>query len=133
ILSISGDIPFFRDAIYVRTKLSQVDGLRPGTEVRLAGVKIGQVKEVNLLPVPKDTEVKQTVEVVMKIDPKIDGVPAQQRIRTDSQAILGSVGLLGDKVIDITPGTLAGQEIANNGEIKSAQETSIKQLVTGAN
>jgi phospholipid/cholesterol/gamma-HCH transport system substrate-binding protein len=132
ILAVSGDIPL-QKSLTVRTKLSQVDGLRPGTEVRLAGVSIGKVSEVNLLPVAKDQEEKRSVEVVMKIDPEIDGVPAQKRIRTDSRVILGSVGLLGDKVIEITPGTTDnGQEIKDNDEILGAQETSIKQLVTGA-
>src|SRR5438477_12274304 len=84
ILKISGDISFEKK-LTVRTKLSQVDGLRPGTEVRLAGVSIGKVTKVNLLPVAKDENEKRNVEVVMNIDPKIDGVQANERIRTDSQ------------------------------------------------
>jgi phospholipid/cholesterol/gamma-HCH transport system substrate-binding protein len=131
ILTISGDISF-KESLTVRTKLSQVDGLRPGTEVRLAGVGIGKVSKVNLLEVAQNDQEKRNVEVIMEIDPEIDGVPAQQRIRSDSKVVLGSVGLLGDKVIDITPGTLQGKEIKNGDEIQGAQETSIKQLVTGA-
>src|SRR5438309_2211116 len=124
ILTISGDISPFRHFLILRTKLSQVDGLRQGTEVRLAGVHIGQVMEVNLLPVAKDDKELRNVEVVMKIEDVIDGIPAQQRIRSDSRVILGSVGLLGDKVIDITPGTIEkGQPVPNGGEIKGAQET----------
>ncbi|MCS6884506.1 MAG: MlaD family protein [Acidobacteriota bacterium] len=134
ILSISGDLTFFERPYYIRTKLAQVEGLRPGTEVRLAGVSIGQVTEVNLLPIAQNEQESRSVEVVMKISDTIDGIPAGQRIRTDSRAILGSVGLLGDKVIDITPGTLeGGKPVPNGGEIQSAQEMTIKQLVTGAN
>jgi phospholipid/cholesterol/gamma-HCH transport system substrate-binding protein len=132
ILTISGDISF-QKSLTVRTKLSQVDGLRPGTEVRLAGVGIGKVSKVNLLPVAENDEVKRNVEVIMEIEPTIDGVPAQERIRSDSRVNLGSVGLLGDKVIDITPGTQQnGRPIKDGEEIPGAQETSIKQLVTGA-
>lgn len=134
VLSISGDINLFNKYLTVRTKLSQVDGLRVGTEVRLAGVHIGKVTDVKLLPVAKDDKENRNVEVVMRIDEKIDGIPAQKRIRSDSRVVLGSVGLLGDKVIDITPGTIEnGQEVPDGGEIKGAQETSIKELVTGAN
>lgn len=133
ILTISGDIDIFHKYLIIRTKLSEVDGLRVGTEVRLAGVHIGQVSEVRLLNVAKDQEAVHSVEVVMKIDNMIDGVPAQQRIRSDSVVRLGSVGLLGDKVIDITPGTEKGTAVANDGVIKGSEETSIKQLITGTN
>src|SRR5262249_2245943 len=129
---ISGDITF-KQPLVVRTKLSQVDGLRPGTEVRLAGVAIGKVSEVNLLPIAKDSSSTQNVEVIMKLDREIDGLHAEERVRTDARVVLGSICLLGDKVIDITPGTKQnGKPITNNGEIQGAQETSIKQLVTGA-
>ncbi|MEW6730283.1 MAG: MlaD family protein [Acidobacteriota bacterium] len=131
ILTVSGDISFVSPFI-VRSKLSEVDGLRPGTEVRLAGVRVGQVSEVNMLPVSKDDKEPKNVEIIMKIDPEIDGVPAQQRIRSDSRVLLGSIGLLGDKVIEITPGTLNGQEIKPGDEIQGLPETSIKKLITGA-
>lgn len=134
ILSVSGELSFLENPYYIRTKLIQVEGLRPGTEVRLAGVSIGKVKEVNLLPVAKNEQESRSVEVVMKVSETIDGVPAHQRIRTDSRVILGSVGLLGDKVIEITPGTMeGGKPVPNGGEIQGAQEMTIKQLVTGAN
>jgi phospholipid/cholesterol/gamma-HCH transport system substrate-binding protein len=133
ILSISGDIMLFNNFILVRTRLSQVDGLRIGTEVRLAGVNVGQVKEINLLKVAQNDSERRNVEVVMKINKLIDGVPAEQRIRSDSQVILGSVGLLGDKVIDITPGTMTGQAVTDGGEIRGAEEVTIREMVNGAN
>ncbi len=132
ILAISGDISPFANPLFVRSKLSQVDGLRPGTEVRLAGVRVGQVTEVNMLPVAKDDKEKRNVEIIMRIDQLIDGIPANQRIRSDSRVILGSIGLLGDKVIEITPGTMQGKEAEYGGEIQGAQETTIKELITGA-
>lgn len=131
ILTISGDISFFKDTLTIRTKLPQVDGLRPGTEVRLAGVYIGQVSEVVLLPIAQDEKQRvQSVEVVMKINNVINGVPAKERIRQDSVVKLGSIGLLGDKVIDITPGTKEKSAIEENALVIGDQEASLTQVVS---
>lgn len=134
ILTISGDINPFRNQLIVRTRLSSIDGLRPGAEVRLAGVKVGQVRRVLLLQdLPKNDQATQNVELELAIDPTIDGKPAGERIRKDSKVVLGSVGLLGDKVVDIVPGTLAAEPIRQSGEfIQGSQETTIRQLISGA-
>ncbi|MBI4853489.1 MAG: MCE family protein [Acidobacteria bacterium] len=131
ILTISGDIGFFKNTITIRTKLPQVDGLRQGTEVRLAGVYIGQVSDVILLPIAEDDKQKiQSVEIVMKINSIINGVSAKERIREDSVVKLGSIGLLGDKVIDITPGTKTNKAIEENALVKGDQEASLPQVVS---
>jgi phospholipid/cholesterol/gamma-HCH transport system substrate-binding protein len=131
ILTISGDISLFKNTITIRTKLPQVDGLRPGTEVRLAGVYIGQVSEVILLPVAQNADQRiQSVEIVMKINKEINGVPAEKRIRSDSVVKLGSIGLLGDKVIDITPGTEGGNVIQDNAYVSGDKEASLNAVVS---
>lgn len=131
ILTISGDISLFKNTITIRTKLPQVDGLRPGTEVRLAGVYIGQVSEVILLPVAQNADQKiQSVEIVMKINKEINGVPAEKRIRSDSVVKLGSIGLLGDKVIDITPGTEGGTVIQDDAYVSGDKEASLNAVVS---
>jgi len=132
ILTISGDLNPFRRELIVRTRLANVDGLRPGAEVRLAGVKVGKVQRIVLLPVPPDQNAAQTVELELALDPVIDGKPAGERVRQDSQVILGSVGLLGDKVVDITPGTLAAAPVKDGDLIGGASETTIRQIISGA-
>ncbi|MBX7218354.1 MAG: MlaD family protein [Blastocatellia bacterium] len=133
ILTISGDINPFRNQLIVKTRLASVDGLRSGAEVRLAGVKVGQVRQVKLLTeIPKDQSATSTVELELAIDPVIDGKPAGERIRKDSKVVLGSVGLLGDKVVDIIPGTLEKGPVANYEYIEGSQETTIRQLISGA-
>ncbi len=135
ILTISGDINLFKKTLTIRTKLPQVDGLRPGTEVRLAGVYIGQVSDVILLPIApneQDKQKLQSVEVVMKINKLIDDVPAEERIRKNSLVKLGSVGLLGDKVIDISPGTKDSDAIKDGDLVRGDQEDSLTQVVSGA-
>ena len=50
ILNASGDISPFSRKLHLRARFSNGDGLRRGSEVRLAGVRIGKVDDVRLLP-----------------------------------------------------------------------------------
>lgn len=67
-------------------------GLSPRGRVSLAGVEVGQIREVTL-----DQETFQA-RVVMDIAAAVDSIPA------DSSAIIRTSGLLGEQYIDISPG-----------------------------
>ena len=113
ILNASGDINPFASKLGLRARFANADGLRPGSEVRLSGVRVGKVSDIRLLP-PSDNP-NEKVEALLSIDNTIDGQPANQRIRTDSTVSLGSPSLLGnDKLINISSGTAAGQPVPEN-------------------
>lgn len=80
-----------------------LEGVQVGTDVRLAGVKIGTVTEVEL---NADTYRAETVFTVR------DGI----RIPDDSSVAISSEGLLGGNFVEIVPGGSpfyfeAGQEV----------------------
>jgi phospholipid/cholesterol/gamma-HCH transport system substrate-binding protein len=78
--------------------LDNANGLRPGGSVTLAGQLVGSVKEIEFLPVDFDTT--RNLRIVARIDRTV-----REQIRRDSEARLRTMGLLGDKVLDISPGT----------------------------
>ena len=78
--------------------LPSANGLRQGGSVTLAGQMVGTVKQIDFLPVDFDTT--RNLRVVVRIDRTL-----QEQIRRDSEARLRTMGLLGDKVLDISPGT----------------------------
>ncbi|HWT02867.1 MAG TPA: MlaD family protein [Pyrinomonadaceae bacterium] len=131
ILNASGDFNPFARKLHLRARFSNADGLRPGSEVRLAGVRVGKVDEVKLLP-PTDKPDDPKVEATLSIDSTIDGQPANQRIRTDSGVSLGSPSLLGnDKIINISAGTAAGQPVQENALLISSEigQSTLSNLV----
>ncbi|HKX29656.1 MAG TPA: MlaD family protein [Blastocatellia bacterium] len=135
IFAVSGDIkiPGISKTTMVKTDMASVDGLRKGAEVRLSGKKIGSVKEINFTnQIPSDQNAQNNIEIIMEIDGKLDGRPAIERIRTDSLAVLKSAGVLGDNVIDITPGTLNGQPIKSGDRIKSLAQKSVGDIINAA-
>ncbi len=128
ILTASGGITLFEEEFIVKARVAEVDGLIPGNEVRLAGYRIGNVKEVRFAPeLPSRPEDPNTVEIVMRVDPKI----ARERIRSDSVVTLGSIGLLGDKVVEITPGTKNGAPIQSGAYLRSTPGTNIRKIISG--
>jgi phospholipid/cholesterol/gamma-HCH transport system substrate-binding protein len=113
ILNASGDISPFTQKLKLKARFSNADGLRPGSEVRLAGVRIGKVDRVELIPPTGDQPAR--VEASMSIDREIHGKPATELIRTDSTASLGSPSLLGsDKLVNISSGTPVGDPVPDN-------------------
>jgi len=71
------------------TYYDSVAGLEKRTVVRLAGVKVGYVQDIRL----KESQ----AEVEMSIDPDV-------KISRDSKATLATLGLLGEKYVEIIPG-----------------------------
>ena len=78
--------------------LPSANGLRVGGTVTVAGQLAGTVSSIDFLPPDADTT--RNLRVVVQVDQAL-----QQQVREDSRARLRTLGLLGDKIVDITPGT----------------------------
>jgi phospholipid/cholesterol/gamma-HCH transport system substrate-binding protein len=138
ILNASGDFSPFSEKLHVRARFANADGLRPGAEVRLAGVRVGQVEDVRFVPpseIPADASGGGQVEALLAIDSTIDGRPAGERIRRDSAAQLGSPSLLGtDKLINITPGSAVSEPIREGDLLeRSTTADTFSDLTTSGN
>jgi len=105
IFLLSGEGGFFWQRYGIKTVFGNVAGLKPGAPVRLAGVEIGSVKEVQFTG--------DRVEVVMEIRKK-----DAPRITTSSVAALGSVSLLGESAVDITASS-RGTPVPEWGYVRS--------------
>ncbi|HKY45771.1 MAG TPA: MlaD family protein [Pyrinomonadaceae bacterium] len=130
VLNASGDINPFSRKLHLRARFVDANGLREGSEVRLAGVRVGKVERIVLLepsPVPNAPR----VEAQMTIDATIDGRPANERIRTDSEAQQGSPSLLGNEMlINITPGSAVGQPVADGAILTSSSSNTVNDFAT---
>jgi len=129
ILNASGDISPFSKKLHLRAHFPNADGLRKGSEVRLAGVRIGKIEDVRLRAAT-DNPNDPKVEATLAIDTEIDGRPATDLIRKDSTAQLGSPSLLGsDKLVNITPGTSVAEPVTD-GDLLPIRSTSSFEALT---
>lgn len=78
--------------------LPSANGLLVGGAVTVAGQLAGTVTAIDFLPPDADTT--RNLRVVVEIDQAL-----QPQVREDSRARLRTLGLLGDKILDISPGT----------------------------
>ena len=91
----------------LRAAFPSVDGVEKGTEVRLAGVRIGRVSDVRLNPETYYAEAELRV-------PQNIALPA------DSAALIQSDGLLGGSYIELQPGG-ADEMLKPGDEIEDVQ------------
>jgi phospholipid/cholesterol/gamma-HCH transport system substrate-binding protein len=105
----------------VKALMTDVNGLKPGAPVRVGGLEVGTVTGVDFAP-----EGTGMVEVSMRLDRRV-----KARITTESRATLGSLGLLGEKAVDIT-GSPRGAAVEDGGYLPAAGEDPIKGLLTDA-
>jgi len=78
--------------------LPSANGLLVGGSVMVAGQLAGTVKSIDFLPVDVDT--LRNLRVTIEVNEDV-----REQIRMDSRGRLRTLGLLGDKVFDIAPGT----------------------------
>jgi phospholipid/cholesterol/gamma-HCH transport system substrate-binding protein len=79
--------------------LPNASGLREGGSVTVAGQLSGIIESIEFLPADGDTT--QNLKVTMKVDER-----TREQIRSDSRVKVRTMGLLGDKTLDISPGTV---------------------------
>jgi phospholipid/cholesterol/gamma-HCH transport system substrate-binding protein len=107
----------FRSTFRLSGEFKDVSGLQAGNNVRLSGINIGTVENVNIV---SDTSVR----VVILIDEKI-----REFIKKDAIASIGSEGLMGNKVLVISPGTGGKENIENNDIIATTQPIDIDDIL----
>ncbi len=132
ILNSTGDFNPFEKKLHLKAHFPAADGLREGSEVQLAGVRIGKVDAVTFLP--PDTEGDMKVEALMSVDSEFNGTPTNERIRKDSVAQLIALSFLAnDKTINISPGSLKADPVQEGDILNSGTAISINQLTETGN
>jgi phospholipid/cholesterol/gamma-HCH transport system substrate-binding protein len=116
-----GDKVLFKRRYNLNTSFSNTAGLTQGAAVRLSGVRIGSVKDVEF---PDDPDIN-LIKVIMEISEE-----GMKRINPDSVATIQTEGLLGDKYIEIIRGKKEPpKQIQNNTQIKSYTPPQFQELI----
>lgn len=107
----------FGSTFHITSQFKTVSGLEVGNNVRFSGINIGTVEEIKLI---NDSSV--VVSMVLKDE-------VREFIKTDASASIGSDGLMGDKVLTISPGAKSKKIIENNGAIASVDGIEMKDIM----
>ncbi|MDQ3109873.1 MAG: MlaD family protein [Bacteroidota bacterium] len=97
----------FNSSFRVIAMFKDIGGLQVGNNVRFSGITVGIIENIEQV---SDTSVR--VEMLIDSDTK-------KFIKKDAKAIIGSDGLMGNKIVQIIPGTSGQKEIQDNDVIKT--------------
>ncbi|OXB01891.1 MlaD family protein [Flavobacterium pectinovorum] len=107
----------FGSTFNITSQFKTVSGLEVGNNVRFSGINIGTVEEIRLI---NDSSV--VVSMVIKDE-------VREFIKTDARASIGSDGLMGDKVLTISPGVKSTKVIENGGAIASVNGIEMNDIM----
>ena len=110
----------FQEYVEYRAIFKNVSGLKTGSEVHLSGVTVGNVLNTVINP---EGNIVVTFQVIKKYS---------DRVRQDSKATIGFMGLLGEKSLDLTSGSLSKPPIPPEGIVASIEPLDITQIVAQA-
>lgn len=105
----------FNKMFTVSAIFKNVEGLKEGDNVWLSGVKIGTVKQVQIVA-------EGRVIVILSLKDK-----QNEFIKKDATAFVGSDGLVGNKIVVIRPGTMTAS-IENNDTLNALSPTDTQEL-----
>jgi len=94
-----------------------VNGLTVGNNVRYSGIDVGTVEKIEIIN-------DSAVSIEMLIDDKI-----KKFIRKNSIASIGTDGLMGNKIVNISPGTTADQIVRENDVIQSLRTVNTEEML----
>jgi len=110
IFTLTGSRGFFWQRYKLKTRFDNVAGLNTGAPVRVAGFEVGTVTAMDF--------VGERVDITLEVNKD-----QRERITDKSVAKLGSISLLGQGAVDITPST-QGEPIPEWGYITSGKAPS---------
>lgn len=124
VLTIGSQSRIFERRYSLHAFFGTIEGLNTGAPVRLAGVSIGSVSAITF---SKDLSSKK-IRVTMSLDARL-----QDRIREDSIASIGTIGLVGDKVLELTVGSPEKKVLPPGAVVASIDPPDYAQLLQRGN
>jgi phospholipid/cholesterol/gamma-HCH transport system substrate-binding protein len=107
----------FSSVFRMQSIFYNVAGLSVGSNVRFGGITVGTVESIQMM---NDT----TVKVVMAIQRNV-----KQFINKNATASIGSDGLMGEKLLVISPGTWSRQNVGEDGMVASHAPVEMDEIL----
>lgn len=120
IFLIGDNRSLFDSKVVFRAQFEDVQGVKPGSTVRMGGVDIGTVSSVQYPEDPRQTLIDVELSVVKR---------EAERVRESSRASIEPKGLLGDKMVTISPGHPSEPKIPEGGMLQSAPAQDFTQML----
>lgn len=110
----------FRSTIQLHVNYRTVSGLHEGNFVRFAGINVGSVDVIDII---NDTTVRVDISVQKRM---------KKFLKVDSRASIATDGLMGDKLVQISPGSDKAPLVSDNGELVAVNPFDMDKVMAKA-
>lgn len=107
----------FSNTFHVSGIFKDISGLQVGNNVRFSGINVGIIEDI-----------EQITDTTVRVDMMID-MDNQQFMKKTSKAVIGNDGLMGNKIIVITPGTNSTLALEDNDTITTSQPITMDDIL----
>jgi len=107
----------FTSTMNIQSVFEKVSGLLEGSNVRFNGISVGTVSKIEIM---SGTKVRVVLTVVSSVKPFI---------KRDSKVSVVSEGLIGNKIVDITPGNENGQSVEDGDWLESIKPVEAEDIL----
>ena len=114
----------FTNTYRISMTLNYAGGIKPGSDVLLAGAKVGKVDTIRYLPEQGKAEPGPILGLELLIDKR-----ALNLIREDSVFAVRMESLLGGKIVEVTPGSSGSKELADKAVVRGQDPPRLEDLI----
>lgn len=101
-------------------------GVEVGAPVRVSGVKVGRVETIEFVNDVRKAELENT-SVKLKISVNNQ---ARSLVKKDSKFFINIAGIIGERYVEITPGSVGGISLENDSEVRGEDPPRVDQLLS---
>jgi phospholipid/cholesterol/gamma-HCH transport system substrate-binding protein len=109
---------FFKPGYNIYVIMGFANGVQQSAPVRLAGIEVGEVKEAVVF---KDNTNKTRVRLKLWLT-------NDAKVEKDANVCINTLGLIGEKYVEIIPGTPGSDFLGNGDIIEGRDSVSVEQL-----
>lgn len=117
LLFMSGHFQLFSETYDVRILFNYISGLAKNAPVHFAGHEVGKVTAIQLVG-QKDGQVAVTVRIVKSAV-----------LRKDSQAFIDLLGFMGEKFVELTPGSPDSPPLQENDTLPGSDPIAMNEIM----
>lgn len=107
----------FSNTFHISCIFKDISGLQVGNNIRFSGINVGVIENI-----------QQITDSTVKIDMIIEET-SRKFIKKNAKAIIGSDGLMGNKLILIIPGPPGKLPLENNDRIQTSQPITMDDIL----
>ncbi|MEW6056874.1 MAG: MlaD family protein [Bdellovibrionota bacterium] len=123
----------FKRSVHFYVTYNFAGGIEVGSPVRVAGIKVGKVEKINFFvpdqsfstPDAKPSEVLTPLRLKVSISKE-----AAEGVRKDSKFFINLAGIIGERYIEVTPGTFESPKLTNGETVRGIDPPRIDQLIS---